>query len=128
MSELWTQREDTGPPSHGPFGALTYDSDRKITVLLDFVVTAPNAPGPTWEWDGSSWVQVDDMGPQAGFLVYAPDKHSCLAYSNTGGPRTWARKDGLWTQLADTGPADVWGLAYDTSRSRAVAVAQNPSA
>jgi hypothetical protein len=128
MPERWTQREDIGPPPQGPLGGMAYDSDRSVTVLLDYVQSPTKPPAQTWEWDGSSWVQVDDMGPQAGYLVYVPDQHACLAYTNLDGARTWQRKDGIWTQLADTGPAKVEGLVYDTSRSRAVAVALKPSA
>ena len=128
MPELWSQREDTGPPPSPNLGGMAYDSDRGVTVLSAFVKGTPTPPAQTWEWDGSSWVQVDDMGPQAAYLVYVPDKHACLACQNVGGKGTWERKDGLWTQLADTGPAYVAGMAYDTTRSRAVAVAFRPSA
>jgi hypothetical protein len=107
---------------------MAYDSDRSVTVLLNFVQSPTRPPAQTWEWDGTSWVQVDDMGPQAGNLVYVPDNRACLSYTTLNGPLTWERKDGLWTQLADTGPAKVEGLVYDTSRSRAVAVALKPSA
>src|SRR4051812_18878914 len=128
MPELWSQREDTGPPPSPNLGGMAYDSVRGVTVLSAFVKGTPTPPAQTWEWDGSSWVQVDDMGPQAAYLVYVPDKHACLACQNVGGKGTWERKDGLWTQLADTGPDYVAGMAYDTTRSRAVAVAFRPSA
>jgi hypothetical protein len=58
---LWTQRQDMGPQrrlSH----AMTYDSDRKRTML--FGGSPGNGlSGDTWEWNGDLWMQVEDIGP-----------------------------------------------------------------
>ena len=58
MPELWTQREDTGPPPQSPLGGMAFDSDRGVSVLLDYVQAPTKPPAQTWEWDGTSWVQV----------------------------------------------------------------------
>src|SRR5438876_3941452 len=123
MPELWTQREDTGPPPQIPWCRLAYDSDRGVAVVLGWPPLPKQQPAQTWEWDGGSWVQVDDMGPQAGLMVFMPDRHGCLGYTTVAGTRTWERASGAWTQIADTGPTAVGGLAYDMARSRGVAVA-----
>ena len=121
MAELWTQREDTGPRAQVVSNGLDFDSDRGVAVLLGWPPLSSN-PAQTWEWDGGSWVQVDDMGPSGGMVVFMPDRHALLAHSNVSGSKTWERKNEVWTQVADTGPMAV-GLAYDQSRSRAVAFA-----
>ena len=121
MAELWTQREDTGPRAQVVSNGLDFDSDRGVAVLLGWPPLSSN-PAQTWEWDGGSWVQVDDMGPSGGMVVFMPDRHALLAHSNVSGSKTWERKNEVWTQVADTGPMAV-GLAYDQSRSRAVALA-----
>jgi hypothetical protein len=50
-------------------------------------------------------------------MAYMPDRHAVLT---TRGPVTWERKNGGWTQVADTGPELRSGVAYDDSRSRVV--------
>jgi hypothetical protein len=120
VAELWTQREDTGPSPSGVEGALAYDTDRNVAVLLA-PSSVKNPPGETWEWDGNSWVQVDDMGPTTpAALAFLSDRHSCLAI--TGSIQTWERKDSSWTQVADTGPTNAEVIVYDQSRSRCVTV------
>jgi Galactose oxidase, central domain len=120
MAELWTQREDTGPNPGGVVGALVYDTDRSVAVLLAEPASSTH-PGLTWEWDGTSWVQVDDMGPVTPCpLAFLPDQHACLGHTNTS--QTWQRANGTWTQIADTGPSNVEVIAYDQSRSRCVAL------
>jgi len=124
MSELWTQREDTGPPAQIPWNRLDYDSDHGVAVLLGWPALPKQQPAQTWEWDGGSWVQVDDMGPMAGLMVFMSDRHACLAYTTgVAAGRTWERKSGAWTQVGDTGPTSVGCLAYYVARSRGVAVA-----
>src|SRR5213083_2128095 len=54
---LWTQKQDVGPPRAG---GMVYDSSRKRAMFL-FNRT-------TWDWDGETWVELDDMGP-AGSVV-----------------------------------------------------------
>ncbi len=120
MAELWTQREDTGPNPNVGEGGFVYDSDRSVSVLLA-KSKLNNPSGETWEWDGNSWVQVDDMGPTwSSAMTFFAGRHSVLAFTLTG--LTWERSNAEWTQVADTGPKTVWVMVYDQSRARAVAV------
>jgi len=66
---LWTQRADFGPSARSA-SAMAYDSNRSRTVLFGGVGNTPqNAAvpffGDTWEWDGSFWTQMQDIGPAA---------------------------------------------------------------
>jgi hypothetical protein len=53
-----------------------------------------------------------------------PDQHVLLAYNP--GRQTWERKNGLWTQVSDTGPNPTGGLVYDESRARGIAMGLSP--
>jgi len=85
--------------------------------------------GETWEWDGSYWTQMSDIGPGArtySALAYdSANKVSLLFAGSKGGiptGDTW-QWDGMnWTQLADTGPPPRSGhaMAYDSNRQRTV--------
>jgi len=121
MVELWTQREDIGPPPQAAWARLDYDRDRGVAVLLGWPpVATPRAH--TWEWDGSVWVQVDDMGPPPWCTIACmSDQQAVLALSYASFARqTWERKNAQWTQVSDTGANPAGGLVYDDSRSRAI--------
>jgi hypothetical protein len=125
MVELWTQREDIGPPPQAAWTRLDYDHDRGVAVLLGWPPQPTSAQ--TWEWDSRSWVQVDDMGPPPWCSIACmPDQNAVLAY--TYSRDTWERKNELWAQVADTGANPVGGLAYDDSRSRAITMGFSPTA
>src|SRR5258708_30934628 len=69
-AETGTSTLDWGPISTGSappgreFGAMTYDSGRGRTVLFggdqyfSGSSTVPPYLADTWEWDGSSWINV----------------------------------------------------------------------
>ena len=63
---LWTQVSDIGPSARSAH-AMAYDEVRDRVVLFGgrtHGVSEPDArPSDTWEWDGESWVQVEDVGP-----------------------------------------------------------------
>lgn len=62
---LWTQRSNFGP-SPRAFHALAYDCNRKRVALFGGNSNqAGSFFGDTWEWDGSYWTQMDDIGPAA---------------------------------------------------------------
>src|SRR5262245_66106604 len=53
----WTQVPVTGPSARAP--AMAYDSQRGRTVLFGGLTLFRAPPlGDTWEWDGSTWVQL----------------------------------------------------------------------
>jgi hypothetical protein len=60
---LWTQRSHFGPSSRA-FLAVAYDSNRRRVVLFGGSrIQADTFFGDPWEWDGSYWTQMDDIGP-----------------------------------------------------------------
>ena len=59
---LWTQRSNFGP-SPRAFQGTAYDSNRRRVVLFGGSRNQPGTFfGDTWEWDGSYWTQMDDIG------------------------------------------------------------------
>jgi len=42
---------------------MTFDSKRGRTVLFGGVGAGGALFGDTWEWDGSFWTQMDNIGP-----------------------------------------------------------------
>lgn len=68
---LWTQVLDMGPPLRR-WTAMAYDNDRDRIVLFGGAICVPerlsdrNARSRhTWEFDGTIWIQMQDMGPPA---------------------------------------------------------------
>ena len=82
---------------------------KKIVLFggIDFV-------GPlndTWEWDGTEWSQVADIGPPPRTLhkmVYNADDNRMVLFggrNNTVSMNdTWEWDGTEWSQVADTGP------------------------
>lgn len=64
---LWTQVSDIGPCARFQHG-MAYDEARDRVVLFGgrAIGVTPGTevrPSDTWEWDGESWTQVEDVGP-----------------------------------------------------------------
>jgi|tagenome__1003787_1003787.scaffolds.fasta_scaffold20910823_1 N-acetylneuraminic acid mutarotase len=113
----WTQVEDIGPsPRTGHQAA--YDENRGRLVLFggyQFVTGNNGVVGDTWEWDGASWTQVEEIGPaarQRHSMAYDSAKKRIVMFGGqvrTGGANqpvndTWEWDGTQWTQVADTGP------------------------
>src|SRR5262245_53368521 len=124
----WTQRPSAGFRLFSP--VLAYDSDRAVTVLVDFD-TALTQP---FEWDGSSWTQRTSQ-PQPLrrthlALAYDSLRHVTLMFGGfTRGPDgeglndTWQWDGDNWQQLfPDTSPSPrhFHAMAYDSIRGRTV--------
>jgi hypothetical protein len=63
----WTQVEDMGPPARRNH-AMAYDDSRQRLVLFGGYNNSISPAiyfGDTWEWDGTEWTQVADIGPAA---------------------------------------------------------------
>ncbi len=85
--------------------------------------------GDTWEWDGVSWTQVQDIGPSPrAFHSMAHDSargrsvlFGGLAQAGEMGD-TWEWDGENWTQVSDIGPSKRThhAMAYDSSRQRVV--------
>jgi hypothetical protein len=67
----WTQQADFGPDPRSEH-ALAFDDSRNRVVLFGGRTQKPGPAGgvapvylaDTWEWDGSRWLQRQNMGPQ----------------------------------------------------------------
>jgi hypothetical protein len=117
---------------------MAFDSRRNRTVLFggvtrdgDFFAIRPDDQG-TWEWDGSLWTQVEDLGPSARLLAgVAFDEARRVTVLVGGlGPQfqtlgdTWTWNGSQWTQVADTGPAVYRPtVAYDAQAERVLLLA-----
>jgi hypothetical protein len=85
--------------------------------------------GDTWEWDGSYWTQLDDVGPAPRIghsMTYDADRQVTLlfggALDGSMGGDTWQWDGQDWTQLAESGPTarQSQAMAFDTGRKRTV--------
>jgi hypothetical protein len=129
---LWTQILDVGPPNRFQ-NAMAYDSDRDRVVLFSGRVTImgpqgfpiEQKPPDTWEFDGSTWVQIEDIGPpgrsEAGMCYDSGRKRTVLfGGANDSGllNDTWEWDGELWTQVAESGPPAGAGngITYDGQR------------
>jgi len=111
---------------------MVFDAARGRVLLFGGGTNSALA-NDTWEWDGSEWVQVADMGP-------LPRIGHALAYDATrqrtvlfGGVSkigvieaqfvfgdTWEWDGEAWTQVADSGPLPraFHAMTYDSKRLR----------
>jgi hypothetical protein len=122
---LWSQREDVGPSPRAA-SALAYDQGKKHVLLYGGSVGTGELHD-TWRWDGSTWMQLEDIGPNTNVvLAYDADRSRHVAHAVVGGPQTWEWDGTAWTQVADTGPAAVIApslrTAYVARRRRVTAV------
>jgi hypothetical protein len=132
----WSQVEDAGPSARRGH-AMTYDTVRARTVLFGGVgdVGGQNAPtlGDTWEWDGTNWKHVQDIGPAAatGAALVFRSATSALfggisALANAPGSKlfglTWEWNGHLWTARQDMGVGARFdhAMAFDSLRGRVV--------
>jgi len=127
---LWTNRANFGPSARRE-SAMCYDSVRSRTVLFggDGNNAAQRALlGDTWEWDGSFWTQMDDIGPSPRSLscvVYDTSLQASVLFGGLGPLAqgdTWKWDGSDWTKLSESGPGARAGagMAFDTTRKRTV--------
>jgi hypothetical protein len=130
---------------------MAYDAGRSRTVLFGGIGDAggQNAPtlGDTWEWDGTNWKHVQDIGPAAatGAAMVFRSATSALfggisALANGPGRKlfglTWEWNGHLWTARQDIGVGARFdhAMAFDGTRGRVVlfggrsAAADDPNA
>jgi hypothetical protein len=129
--DAWTQVADMGPAPRRSCG-MTYEESRQRLVLFGGEVmrsTQVNEPnGETWEWNGSEWTQVADIGPAPRYgcaMTYDTVRHRVVlfgGYSYLPQPTyfddTWEWDGTEWTQIADTGPSGrgLLPMVFDSSR------------
>lgn len=139
---LWTQRTNFGPRPRVQ-SAMTYDSSRGRTVLFGGSISANQFAqlGDTWEWDGSFWTQMQDIGPAPRLspaMDYDPGGQVCVLFGGggvsgniTAAPLgdTWQWDGSDWTQVSESGPAARFGhaVAFDSGRNRLVLFGGQPN-
>jgi hypothetical protein len=109
---------------------MAFDTERGRTVLFGGSSVGWGTLGDTWEWDGSTWTQVEAVGPsvRSGHaMAFDSDQQRTLLFGglDSGGVATgdtWQWDGTTWTQVADTGPParQLHGLVYATDRKRTV--------
>jgi hypothetical protein len=105
---------------------MAYDSTRERVVLFGGL-SSVNGPflGDTWEWDGSFWTQMDDIGPsprENHAMVYDSARQVTLLFAGQtldglqGDTWQWNGQD--WTQVSDSGPSPRFAhaMAFDSGR------------
>jgi hypothetical protein len=146
----WTQKADVGPAARfahsmafdtgrarvALFGGDTMQSQSVVQtdVFGDLVRTVESVQvplGDTWEWDGSKWSALADIGPAPRWghgMAY--DGKSILLFGGAKGDNypadlfgdTWAWEGKHWTQVQDIGPGPraYPAMAYDSVRDHVV--------
>ena len=86
--------------------------------------------GDTWEWDGSFWTQMQDIGPAAralGAMAYNSARGVSVLFGGQVSNAqaigdTWQWDGANWTKVSESGPAARYGhaVAFDGSRNRLV--------
>jgi hypothetical protein len=96
---------------------MAFDSDQQRTLLFGGHDASGKMTGDTWQWDGITWVQVDDTGPpgrQLHGMAYAADRKRTVLFGGTDGANdftdTWEWDGTRWTHVQDIGPDRV-GMA-----------------
>ncbi len=132
---LWTQRTNFGPTPRSSV-AMADDSNRGRTVLFggDSVAAGLELPGDTWEWDGSFWTQMQNIGanPRSqSAMDYDSARQVSVLFGGLGAtPQgsgvtlgdTWQWDGEDWTQVSDSGPSArlSHSVAFDSGRNRLV--------
>ena len=118
----WEQLSNDGPPANVVTG-FGWDPDRDVLVRYGGIpLPEQDCSAETWEWDMTSWRQIDAEPAEACDhieLAWDPSVGRMLlvgggrAQSLTAG--TWALDGTAWTELTDAGPAPRahHGLATD---------------
>jgi galactose oxidase-like protein len=126
----WTQVADMGVGRS--FAGMTYDDARQRLVLFGGyvrgVVEINELNDDTWEWNGTEWTQVADIGPARRVgcaFAYDTVRQRAVLFGGFGGSSgneflgdTWEWDGTEWTQIADTGPPprSYLAMVFDSSR------------
>jgi hypothetical protein len=113
--------------------AMAFDSARNRVVLFGGDGGQGNGLADTWEWNGTTWSQIADFGPDpclAAAMVFKGDRAALFggidSVNAAPAPRvlqnTWEWDGRHWTQRQDIGPGPRWrhAMAFDRARSRIV--------
>ena len=101
----WSHRlqTPTEPPLRGNF-AIAYDGERKRIVLFGGTANSVEL-ADTWEWDGTSWIDVTPADPTASpsprsghSMAYDPVRGRIVMFGGAGTQETWEWDGTTWTQ------------------------------
>jgi hypothetical protein len=125
----WRHVSSSGPSAR-ILASMTYDSDRKVTVLFGGMDTASgNALSDTWEWNGTSWTRRNPLTPPAArfgsAFSYDSTRHAAVLFSGDiddlppppVAADTWTWDGTNWTQESPSAspPALEFGaMAFDS--------------
>ena len=122
----WDRVATSGPPPTLG-GAMAYDRERRVVVLLGGVDSTGTKFGDTWTWNGQEWTRVASTGPSPRFgagMAYDAARHEVVLFggvdsSNVKLSDTW-RWDGqrwsLETPSVSPPPRSEGYMAYDEAR------------
>jgi len=111
---------------------MAYDEARRRVVLFGGVDDTGTLLGDTWEWDGSTWHELQPATsptPRAAHaMAFDPVRGVVLLFGGDGGAwsllgDTWAWDGTNWQRLAATGAPSARreaGMATDAARARVV--------
>jgi len=110
----WTQLAPTTDFTARVFHATEFDDNRGVMVMHSGKNTSNNTLyNDTWEFDGSTWTQVDTTGPQYGWfpMVYDAVNQELLVQGgsttfnhNASDGLSWSFGQGIWTDLGNSLP------------------------
>ena len=119
-TRTWSSYVGATKPPTREMASMTFDAKRGVTILFGGD-SAGTARGDTWEYDGSTWIEVAGVGPPAQRfppLAYDPvHERTILVDANS---TTWAYADRAWTRLdvPPFVPHEIPRLAYNPARRR----------
>lgn len=105
----WKQLQpSSGPPAdsangHRPAPLLTYDSRRKVDVLIRDGTSVASGQPDVWTWNGIAWTQVASAQAPSDFWgngAYDPSTGAVWMFGigSSTGPQTWSFDGATWTQ------------------------------
>jgi len=128
QSPDWTRVQLATSPSARAYHAMSYDSDRKVTVLFGGSDTSNQSQNDTWEYDGKTWKEIKPpLSPSARgghAMVYDLTRKLTVLYG-PGQRDTWTWDGAVWTKVripAAQKPSrrNAAAMAFDESRGRVV--------
>jgi len=127
----WTQLSPATSPVVRQTAAMTYDANRKLTVLFGGYSPTGYRLADTWEWDGVNWTQrPSTTTPTARWghtMVYDTVEHVSVVFGGAGDTGemndTWAWDGSNWSQVptATAPPARNYHvMSFDSARGTSV--------
>jgi cysteine-rich repeat protein len=117
----WTRASTTGPVERS-FHSLAYDSKRDRVVLFGGVDSTRNAADETWEWSGSSWLQIQPSASPP------PRLNAAMAFDSVAGVTVLFGGYSGNTFALGTPYEDTWEYDGSTWKATATGAALHPPA